>query len=277
MATSFWVALGLGFSGAIFGIYEAEWVINPTALSPGKAVTKYLTGYLIELSLSVDNLFVIAMIFNALRIPIAYQHRTLFWGILGAIVFRGAMIVVGVALINSISWMTYVFGAFLIYTAFRMLKEGDEGTDQSKYLSRLERFLPMTTRMQGEHFWIVEEGVRKATPLFAALVLIEISDLLFALDSIPAILAVTTDPFLVFSSNIFAILGLRSMYFFLADLLERFQYLKYSVFAILIFVGVKLLLIHHVEFPEWLSLGVILIALLAGILFSLYKKGSLSS
>lgn len=270
--TFFWVSIALLFSVAIYWIYKNGLIDNPNALSPKEAVYKYITGYLIELSLSVDNLFVMSMIFISFKIPLKYQHRALFWGILGAIVFRGIMIAVGITLIKSISWMTYVFGAFLLYTAFKMLFTKDEDENSSSFATRFNNFFKTTNRIHGEKFWIIENGKRVATPLFGALMMIELTDLLFALDSIPAILAITTDTFLVYSSNIFAILGLRSMYFFLANMLQKFHYLKYSVAAILIFVAIKLILLHYYTFPEWFSLLFIAVALSLGIVISL-KKG----
>ena len=266
--TSFWISIAALFSFAVYLIYSNELVENPENLEPMDAVIMYITGYLIELSLSVDNLFVMAMIFGTFNIPLKYQHTTLFYGILGAIIFRGIMIGIGVALINAISWMTYVFGAFLIFTALKMLftKEHHEDEKKQPWVYKLFKVSPTLTE---ERFFTIENGVRMATPLFAALVMIELTDILFALDSVPAILAVTTDPFIVYSSNIFAILGLRAMYFFLANMLDKFVYLKYSVFAILIFVGIKILLIHHIHFPEWLSLGFIAVALGLGVLVSL--------
>ncbi len=268
--TVFWISIAGAFSFAVYLIYQKGWMSNPHTVDAEDAVFKYITGYLIELSLSVDNLFVIAMIFASFSIPLKYQQRALFWGIIGAIVFRGVMIGVGVVLIEKISWMTYIFGAFLLFTAFRMLVKKEE--EAPKGTTRLSKFLRISEELDGEKFFIVRQGVRMATPLFAALIMIELTDLLFALDSIPAILSVTTDPFLVFSSNIFAILGLRSLYFFLASMLEKFAYLKYSVFAILVFVSLKLITIHFVHFPEWFSLTFIGVSLVLGVLVSLLNK-----
>jgi tellurite resistance protein TerC len=273
----FWVCIALSFSGIVYWLYREGHVQNDTSLSASDAAIKYITGYLIELSLSVDNLFVIAMIFTSYKIPLNYQHRTLFWGIVGAIVFRGLAIWGGVILIQKVSWMTYIFGGFLLYTAFKMLehaadKDVEEPESEKKISQRVNKMLNISKQLDGEKFFTMVNGVRMATPLFAALIVIELSDVLFALDSIPAILAVTTDPFLVFSSNIFAILGLRSMYFFLANMLQKFHYLKYSVFAILLFVALKLLSAHYVHFPEWFSLVFIALALIMGIIVSLEKK-----
>ncbi len=266
-----WVSIGLAFTGVVFWLYQEGLVDNPENLTPGKAAIDYITGYLIELSLSVDNLFVIASLFTMFGIAPAHQHKALFWGILGAIVFRGLLISVGIVLINNLHWLTYVLGAFLLITAFNMIRKGKEEEGQ-KVPGWLQIILKISTTYQGEKFWVVENGVRMATPLFACLIMIEVSDVLFALDSIPAIFAVTTDPFLVFSSNIFAILGLRSMYFFLANMLNRFRYLKYSVFSILVFIGIKLMTKDFVELPEWFSLLFIGVSLLFGILISISKK-----
>lgn len=271
LETAFWVLVASSFSLVVYWVYQEGWIANPNDLLPKEALIKYFSGYLIELSLSIDNLFVMAMIFRSYNIPLKYQHKTLFWGILGAIVLRGLMIAFGIALVRHFSWVTYVFGAFLFFTALRMLFQSDE-TETSPFSRFVNRFLQINAPLEGEKFWVIEAGKRVATPLFGALVMIELTDLLFALDSIPAILAITTDPFLVFSSNIFAILGLRAMYFFLANMLERFHHLKYSVFVILLFVSVKLVLANHFHFPEWLSLAVIGAAMLVGIVISLIKK-----
>jgi len=272
--TALWVGIALSFTAVVYFIYKYEWVANPDSLTGGNAALKYVTGYLIELSLSIDNIFVIAVIFKSFSIPLKFQHRVLFWGIVGALFFRGLMIFFGIALINEISWMTYVFGAFLLYTAYNMLTSHEEEFDPDKswiYRSARKMF-PVTQHLDGQKMFVHKMGKRIATPLFLALIVIELTDVLFALDSIPAILAITSDPFLVFSSNILAIMGLRSMYFFLSNLLDKFQYIHYSLVAILAFVGIKLILVHHVEFPEWLSLAVIFVALGAGMLFSSFKK-----
>jgi tellurite resistance protein TerC len=272
--TSIWVSISFLFSGVIYWLYSSSYIENVDALTPIDATIKYITGYLIELSLSVDNIFVIAVIFSSFQIPQKHQHRVLFWGILGAIVFRALMIFFGVILINKFSFTTYIFGAFLIFTALKMLfsKEKQFNPKKSFIYRNLRKVMPITSQMQGEKFFISVRHIKAATPLFIALIVIEFTDILFALDSIPAILAITSDPFLVFSSNIFAILGLRSMYFFLANMLEKFDYLKYSLVAILSFVGVKLILAHHFHFPEWVSLAFIALSLLVGILLSLNKK-----
>ncbi len=269
--TLVWVSTALAFSGVIYWLYGTDLIENPRNLTQGDATLKYITGYLIELSLSVDNIFVIAVIFSSFNVPMKFQHRVLFWGILGAIVFRALMILFGVALINRFSWMTYIFGAFLIFTAIKMLVEKDDDFDphNSFMFKQIRKIIPITKTIEGEHFFIRRRHIVAATPLFIVLLIIEGTDILFALDSIPAILAITSDPFLVFSSNILAILGLRSMYFFLSNMLEKFHYLKYSLVVILTFVGVKLILAHYLHLPEWVSLSVIALSLTGGIIASL--------
>jgi len=269
--TSIWVTIALGFSGVIYWLFKEGLVENPTDLTPEIAVLKYITGYLIELSLSIDNVFVIAVIFSSFAIPQKYQHEVLFWGILGAIVFRALMIFFGVALINKFDWIIYVFGAFLLFTAFRMLTHKEEKFDpkKSKIFQFMKKLFPVSYKMDGDKFFIKRMGIRAATPLFVALIIIELTDILFALDSIPAILAITSDPFIVFSSNILAILGLRSMYFLISRMLTKFRYINYSLVVILAFVGVKMILSHNVEIPEWLSLGVIGFSLAAGVVASI--------
>ena len=276
MWTAIWVSLSFAFSGVVYWLYLNNYIANPDQLKPIGATMKYLTGYLIELSLSIDNIFVIAVIFASFKIPQKYQHRVLFWGILGAIVFRGLMILFGVMLINKFSWTTYLFGAFLLFTAIKMLfnSEEDDFEPKESFIYRfLGKIMPITTETDKEKFFIPTKKGKAATPLFVALIVIEVMDVLFAIDSVPAILAITSDPFLVFSSNIFAILGLRSMYFFLANMLEKFSYLEYSLIAILTFVGIKMLLVHHYKFPEWVSLGFIALSLITGILVSLKMGG----
>ncbi|MBS3992673.1 MAG: TerC family protein [Bacteroidetes bacterium] len=271
--TAIWVSMSFLFSIVIYYLYNNGAIENVDKLSPLNASVKYITGYLIELSLSVDNIFVIAVIFTSFNIPLKYQHRVLFWGILGAIVFRALMIFFGVMLINKFSFTTYVFGVFLLLTAYKMAFSKDEQFNPKKSFiyRQIRKFIPITTHMQGEKFFIKLRHITAATPLFIALVIIEFTDILFAIDSVPAILAITSDPFLVFSSNIFAILGLRSMYFFLSNMLTKFYYLKYSLIAILTFVGIKLILAHHYKFPEWFSLTFIALSLLIGIYISLKR------
>ncbi|MGV8992942.1 MAG: TerC family protein [Flavobacterium sp.] len=273
--TAIWVTLSAMFSGVIYWLYGTDYIANPDGLTQSLASVKYITGYLIELSLSVDNIFVIAVIFASFKIPPQYQHRVLFWGILGAVLFRGLMIYFGVILINKFSWMTYIFGLFLLFTAAKMLFKGEDeeafNPKKSFIYKLIGKIIPITTQMDGEHFFVKRRHITAATPLFVALLVIEVMDMLFALDSVPAILAITSDPFLVFSSNIFAILGLRSMYFFLANMLEKFSYLEYSLIVILSFVGVKMFIVHYYKFPEWVSLSVIALSLAFGVIYSLYK------
>lgn len=272
--TAIWVSVAMAFSRVIYWLFSSGMVENPTGLTPNNAVLKYITGYLIELSLSIDNVFVIAVIFSSFKIPAIYQHRVLFWGILGAIIFRGLTILFGVALITKFEWIIYVFGVFLLWTAFKMLKGEDEDFDPQKsfVFRQVKKLYPITGTVRGNQFFITKMGIKMATPLFIALIIIELTDILFALDSIPAILAITADPFIVFSSNILAILGLRSMYFLVSRMLEKFRFINYSLVIILAFVGLKMLFSHQIELPEWLSLVVISVSLLGGILASLVIK-----
>jgi tellurite resistance protein TerC len=270
--TGIWVTLSFAFSGVIYWLYAQNYVANPDKLKPKFASVKFITGYLIELSLSADNIFVIAIIFTSFKIAQKYQHRILFWGIIGAIIFRGFMIFFGVILIRKIDWVTYIFGGFLVFTAIKMLIKKEEAEFNPKELlvyKIIGKIIPITHHKDKEHFFVKENNRNYATPLFVTLIVIEVMDVVFAMDSVPAILAITSDPFLVFSSNIFAILGLRSMYFFLANMLMKFTYLEYSLIAILTFVGIKMLIIHYYKFPEWFSLGFIGIVLAIGIGISL--------
>lgn len=277
--TAIWVSMSMLFSIVIYWLYrEGGPIENVGGYTQIEATMKYITGYLIELSLSIDNIFVIAVIFTSFKIPQKYQHRVLFWGILGAIVFRALMIFFGIALINKFSFTTYVFGVFLLYTAYKMLVSKEEKFNPKKSFiyRQLRKVMPITTHMQGEKFFIKLRHITAATPLFMALIIIEFTDILFAIDSVPAILAITSDPFIVFSSNVFAILGLRSMYFFLSNMLAKFYYLKYSLIAILTFVGIKLILMHHYKFPEWFSLSFIALSLFVGIYVS-FKRAPIES
>ena len=270
--TAIWVTLSIAFSGVIYWLYLNSYLDNPNQLKPIAASVKFLTGYLIELSLSADNIFVIAIIFSSFKIAQKHQHRVLFWGIIGAIVFRGIMIYFGVLLIQKIDSITYLFGTFLLFTAIKMFfkkEEEDFNPKDSKVYKIIGKIIPVTHHRDNEHFIIKENNKSYATPLLVALLVIEVMDVVFATDSVPAILAITSDPFLVFSSNIFAILGLRSMYFFLANMLQKFSYLEYSLIAILFFVGIKMILIHFYKFPEWISLSFIAIALATGVHISL--------
>ncbi len=277
--TTIWVTVALCFSGVIYWLFSDGLVENPTGLAPSTAVLDYITGYLIELSLSIDNVFVIAVIFSAFSIPPLYQHRVLFWGILGAIVFRAFMIVFGVTLINRFEWVIYFFGVFLLYTAYKMLRSSSIKfkPKESFVFKQLKKIYPLTSEIKGHDFFIRRMGVTAATPLFVALIVIELTDILFALDSIPAILAITADPFIVFTSNIMAILGLRSMYFMVSRMLNKFRLIHYSLVVILAFVGLKMLTASFVHVSEWVSLTVIVVSLVTGIVASVVipekKKG----
>ncbi len=248
--------------GALFAAYLAWEFGSSPAL-------EFVTGYLIEYALSVDNLFVFLVIFTYFSVPAEQQHRVLFWGILGAIILRGIFIIAGAALLAKFAWMIFVFGAFLIYTGVKLLFTGDEAIDPARnpILLLCQRFLPVTSEYHGERFFVRpigrETGRLVATPLFLVLVVVDVIDVVFAVDSIPAIFAVTRDPFIVFSSNIFAVLGLRSLYFLLANLMGKFHYLKHGLGLVLAFVGLKMLLSEYWHISIGLSLGIIL-ALLGG-------------
>lgn len=271
--TGVWISVAMSFTGIVYGLYEHRWlgfVPGPGVADGTDAVVQYVTGYLLEWSLSVDNIFVIALIFSYLRIPPQYQYRVLFWGIVGAIVLRGMMIAAGTTLLHHFDWMFYVFGAILLLSALRMLRNGEDAHDVgNSFPARLvRRFVPVKAELDGSHFFVREDGRLFATPLFVALVMVELTDVVFAVDSIPAILAVTRDPFLVFTSNAFAILGLRSLYFAVAGLMAMFRYLRYSLVLILAFVGMKMLLVSHFHVPNLVSLAIILGTLGLGILAS---------
>jgi tellurite resistance protein TerC len=243
-----WVSLSLLFNLWIF-IYGGS-----------EPALQFLTGYLVEKSLAVDNIFVFVLIFTAFAVPAVYQHRVLFWGIIGALVLRGIFIATGSVLINTFHWVLYLFGAFLLFTGIRMFMQRDQhemNVEDNRVLHLLRRFIPVTSEYHGPRFVIKDAGKRVATPLFAVMALVMVTDLVFAVDSIPAIFAITQDPFLVLTSNVFAVLGLRSMYFLLADVVKRFYYLKHGLSAILVFIGIKMLLIDIWKIPIALSLGVI--------------------
>jgi tellurite resistance protein TerC len=260
--SSVWVGLALLFNVGLWWKAGAQ------------PATEFLTGYLIEKSLSVDNIFVFVVIFSALGIPALYQHRVLFWGILTALVLRAVMIFAGVALLARFHWLIYVFGAFLILTGVKLFwawRRGKaENVEESGAMRLLRRVVPSTQRLDGKRFFTVENGKRVATPLFMALLLVEFTDVVFALDSIPAIFAITQDPFIVFTSNIFAILGLRSLFFLLAGMVEKFSYLKVGLSGVLVFVGAKMALVDVVKVPPFVSLGIIAAMLAASVGVSLY-------
>lgn len=269
-----WTVVALAFAVVVYFLYDRHWfgmgLSGHEVLTGTQAATQYVVAYVVERSLSLDNLFVIAMIFRYFRLPSALEHRALFWGILGALILRGAMIGAGVALINRFEWMTYVFGAILVWTALRMLKHGDEDPEleHNPVLRWTRRHLRVTTDYRGTSFLVRENGVLWATPLVPLLMLVETSDVVFAVDSIPAVFGVTRDPFLVFTSNIFAILGLRALFFLLSGFMDRFRYLKPSIVIILGYVGVKMLLAEWVHIPALWSLAIITVVMAAGVLFS---------
>ena len=274
--TALWTTIGLAFSGFVYLAYGNGWVESP--LTANQAVVNYLTGYLVELSLSMDNVFVIALIFAYFKTPAKYQHRVLFWGIIGAIVMRLLMIVAGVYLLEQFDWMFYVFGALLLFSAVKMVRQSEDvHPSENPIIKFVKKLVPVTNDYHGHHFWWREDGRRAATPLFIALVMVETTDVIFAVDSIPAILGITTDSFLVFTSNILAILGLRSLYFVLSSMIDKFGYLKYSLALILVFVGVKMLLHTVWKAPEWISLVVIFGLLAGGVLLSLLKPAPASA
>lgn len=250
-----WVCLALVFGAGVW------WKAGPT---PGM---EFFTGYLIEKTLSIDNIFVFVIIFSTLAIPPIYQHRVLYWGILSALVLRAVMIFAGAAALERFHWLIYVFGAFLIFTGLKLFltwKKGAEShPEQSAAMRLIRRLIPSTDELDGHHFFTKVSGRWLATPLFMALLLVELTDVIFALDSIPAIFAITRDPFIVFTSNIFAILGLRSLFFLLAGMVEKFSYLKVGLSAVLVFVGLKMALVDVVKIAPALSLGIIA-ALLGG-------------
>jgi tellurite resistance protein TerC len=235
---------------------------------------EFFTGYVIEKSLSVDNVFVFALLFSYFAVPPLYQHKVLFWGILGALVMRAIMIVLGAALIAKFAWIIYIFGGFLILTGIKMIvkREEEMHPERNPVVRWFKKLMPVTPDYRGDKFFVRESGIRMATPLFVVLLLVEFSDLIFAVDSIPAIFAVTTDPFIVYTSNVFAILGLRSLYFALAGVMDKFHYLKIGLGVVLTFVGVKMLLAHSPwKLDTLVSLGVIVLVLTASIVMSLLK------
>ena len=266
-----WIALSLVFSGVIYFFWDK--MMPTSTYTNSEASLAYLTGYLIEKALSVDNIFVFILIFSFFAVPATYQHRVLFWGILGALVMRGAMILVGAALIERFHWIIYVFGAFLVYTGIRMASHQDEEVqpDKNPVVKFFRKFMPVTENFEDDKFFVRRAGKLLATPLFLILLIVESTDLVFALDSIPAIFAVTHDPFIVYTSNIFAILGLRALYFLLANVMGQFQYLKLGLSAVLTFVGVKMVITDIYHIPVGASLGVVAGLLTISILASLWK------
>jgi tellurite resistance protein TerC len=257
-----WVGLALAFAGGILLWYGPE------------VAVQFLTGYLIEKALSVDNLFVFVVIFSAFAVPAAYQHRVLFWGVLGALVMRGALIALGTTMLSAFHWVFYLFGAFLIVTGFRMAlhKEQKVHPSRNPLVRVARRLLPVTNDYEGAHFFAYREGRRAVTPLLLVVLLIESTDLVFALDSIPAIFAVSLDPFIVYTSNVFAILGLRSLYFLLAGSVQRFTYLKFGLAAVLVLVGAKMLLADIYPVHVAVSLGLVATILAMSVAASLLRE-----
>ena len=257
--TAVWVSLSLLLGGVFYFWLGSE-----------KAI-EFVTGYVLEWSLSVDNIFVFVLVFNYFKVPLKYQQRVLLWGILGALALRSLMILLGVALIERFSWILYVFGVFLLLTGLRMLfkKEGETDLEKNPALRLVRRLMPVSDEYDGQKFFTRRNGTRVATPLLLVLVIIEFTDLLFAVDSIPAIFAVTTDGFIVFTASIMALLGLRSMYFLLAHVVHRFVYLRVGLALILVYIGIKMLIMDIYHIPSVVSLGVVLSLLLASVVASL--------
>lgn len=264
-----WVGLALSFGAGLWFYLDA----NYTREFATSKTLEYLTGYLIEKSLAVDNVFVWLMLFNFFAIPFELQKRVLTYGVLGAIVMRTIMIFAGVWLIEQFHWMLYLFGAFLLFTGIKMWWMADKEVhlENNPFIKWIKNHYPVTNELRGERFFVTENGIRMMTPLFLALILVEISDLIFAVDSIPAIFAITSDPFIILTSNIFAILGLRAMYFLLADMADRFTYLKYGLALVLVFIGTKMLLIDIYKIPIGISLAVVATLIGSSVLISLAK------
>ncbi len=264
--SAFWVSLAVAFAVGVYFFW-------PGPAERGQKTIEFVTGYLIEESLSVDNLFVFLLIFSYFKVPRLYQHKVLFWGIIGALVMRLAFILAGVALIRRFHWIIYIFGAFLIYTGFKLFhqEESEIHPEKNPLLRLFRRFFPVTKRYYKDKFFIRKRGVWIATPLFLVLIVVETTDVLFAADSIPAILAITQDPFIVYTSNVFAILGLRSVYFALAGMMEVFHYLHYGLATILIFIGAKMMLSELYKMPIWVALSVVAGVLAISIIASVLK------
>jgi tellurite resistance protein TerC len=261
LMSAFWIGLAMAFA-----VFVHQWLGSTKAL-------EFVTGYLLEEALSVDNLFVFILLFAYFKVPPEEEKTVLFWGIIGALIMRGTFIGAGVALVQRFHWILYAFGVFLIYTGFKLMREGGEQQDPSRnvVLKFCRRFLPLTESYEGKSFFVRREGRILATPLFVVLLVVETTDILFATDSIPAILAITRDPFIVYTSNVFAILGLRSLYFALAGLMKLFHYLNYGLAMVLMFIGAKMLLPERYHVPTWVALvvvaGVLALSVLASALF----------
>jgi tellurite resistance protein TerC len=266
-----WIGLAMLFNTGIYFFWD---VMAPqSTYTNSEASLAFFTGYLIEKSLSVDNIFVFVLIFTYFAVPAAYQHRVLFWGIIGALIMRGTLIAVGATLLKEFHWIIYVFGAFLIFTGIKMAFHRNEEIhpENNPLVKLLRRLMPVTENYEGDKFFLRRAGTLMATPLFLVLLMVETTDLIFAVDSIPAIFAVTNDPFLVYTSNVFAILGLRSLYFLLANVMDKFQYLKIGLAFVLTFVGIKMVMVDIYKIPVGISLGVIASILAISVLASLWK------
>ena len=260
--TAVWVSLSLVFCAGIYFLRGSQ------------SAVEFLTGYLIEYSLSVDNIFVFLLIFGFFQVAPELQHKVLFWGIIGALIMRAVMITIGAALLHNFEWIIYVFGAFLVFTGLKLAfgKDTDVDPEKNPIVNFAKRFVPVTDDYHGDRFFVQRDGRRWATPLFIVLIVVETTDLVFAVDSIPAIFGVTKDPFIVFTSNIFAILGLRSLYFALSGVMDKFHYLKYALSFILSFIGVKMLLSHTAaKIPTPYALAIVALALVVAVVASLLK------
>lgn len=267
-----WISLAMVFNVGIYLFWDR--LAPASTYSNGDAALAFFTGYLIEKSLSVDNIFVFVLIFTYFAVPAIYQHRVLFWGIIGALVMRGILIAVGATLLKEFHWIIYVFGAFLIFTGIRMAlhRDAEVHPENNLLVRAFRRMMPVTKEYEGDHFFVRRAGVLMATPLFLVLLIVESTDLIFAVDSIPAIFAVTTDPFIVYTSNVFAILGLRSLYFVLAGMMHKFYYLKVGLSGVLTFVGVKMVIIDIYKIPITVSLGTIAGILTLAVVASLLRE-----
>ena len=266
-----WIALAMVFNLGLYFFWDQ---VSPTSeYTNSEASLAFFTGYLIEKSLSVDNIFVFVLLFTFFAVPAAYQHRVLFWGIIGALLMRGMLIAVGATLLKEFHWIIYLFGAFLIFTGIRMALHRNEEMhpERNPLIKFIRGIMPVTDNYEGDKFFIRRAGKLIATPLFLVLLLVESTDLIFAVDSIPAIFAVTEDPFIVYTSNVFAILGLRSLYFLLAGVVDKFYYLKLGLSVVLVFVGIKMVMVDLYKIPVGLSLGVIASILAISVIASLWR------
>src|SRR5437016_1387142 len=262
-SSAIWIVLAMGFAAVIH-----QW------MGPAKSL-EFITGYLVEEALSVDNLFVFILLFAWFKVPPEQERTVLFWGILGSLIMRGTFIIGGVALVKQFHWILYALGAFLIYSGFKLVREGDQDQiDPSRnfVLKLARKFLPVTESHEGGQFFLLREGRRFATPLFIVLLVVETTDILFATDSIPAILAISRDPFIVYTSNVFAVLGLRSLFFALSSLMKLFHYLNYGLAVVLMFIGVKMLAEMKYHIPTWIALLVIAVVLTVAVLASVDRK-----